>query len=515
MVNDNSTVISTKLSSYLSNLKNTDVRQHCSLIKKQNGFATSSFAFLFVSVFLGLLLTINVFVIIWSSFNKSIDYNDQETFRLSLSQFETNWLISKILVSFLSASLLTLIGLIGFGYYFNNYKKVDTPIVGIKKPVNFINRINLVCAGLAIVLVAFGYSIFIIYTSAYHKIVIEKQSYDFALKPNSIVSAKTLISTLLGITFCLALISLLASFLVYSVFSVQYRYFTTLIKLTREIIKLNAQTVVEEKVQESTNVNTKTEQIKEEVKVDSNQTQKVDLKSDLNDLFKKFNKQPFIKSTTQTQSVDSNSQTNRVDEATVRVDQQVNKTAEYAQNTQQVNAQANQTQQTRVDNQNPTSSLKDIFQRMNSYPKTQAVNNQTRPVDEQVVQPNQTQQVKAENVNPTISLKDIFAKANNYQRTQAVNNQTGPVEQQVNQQNPTPTTNVNPGDLYKNIFKFKSPLSANNETNSQKEVNQADNNPKPNPKEEDYGIGVKTIGQEHKQKEELKDLFKKIKDSKN
>ncbi|SYV94873.1 Uncharacterised protein, partial [Mycoplasmoides gallisepticum] len=47
---------------------------------------------------------------------------------------------------------------------------------------------------------------------------------------------------------------------------------------------------------------------------------------------------------------------------------------------------------------------------------------------------------------------------NSYTKTETVNNQTGPVEQEVNQTSSTSTTNVSPADLYKNIFKFKSPL---------------------------------------------------------
>lgn len=101
---------------------------------------------------------------------------------------------------------------------------------------------------------------------------------------------------------------------------------------------------------------------------------------------------------------------------------------------------------------------------------------------------------------------------NSYTKTETVNNQTGPVEQEVNQTSSTSTTNVSPADLYKNIFKFKSPLSATNEINNQKETSSVDENN--TPKQEDYGIGVKSINQAEKQKEELKNLFKKIKDSK-
>lgn len=90
MVNDNSTVILAKLSNYLSNLNNAKVKEHCSLIKKQNSFAISSFAFLFLSAFLGLLLTVNVFVILWTSYHQKIDYDDQEAVKLLLTQFETN-----------------------------------------------------------------------------------------------------------------------------------------------------------------------------------------------------------------------------------------------------------------------------------------------------------------------------------------------------------------------------------------------------------------------------------------
>ncbi|QEX47432.1 hypothetical protein RUS47_02775 [Mycoplasmoides gallisepticum] len=458
MVNDNSTVILAKLSNYLSNLNNAKVKEHCSLIKKQNSFAISSFAFLFLSAFLGLLLTVNVFVILWTSYHQKIDYDDQEAVKLLLTQFETNWLISKVLVSLLLISLVILISLISFGYYFNNYKQLDTPIKEIKKPVNFINRISLVCACFAIFLVSFGYFIFFIYSNDYHNAIKRKQAFDYMLKLDSIVNARTLISAILGILFCLALILLIASFLVYSVFSVQYHYFSSLDKLRRAIIKLNAQTKLEEKVQASTKTNVEAEPIKEEVKVEPTQTTKINQEADLNELFKKFNKQPFNKSATQTQSVEPNTRTNQVDDSTVKAQQ----TTEYVWNTQQ----ANPTQETKVNNnQNPTSSLKDIFKKMNSYTKTQTVNNQT-----------------------------------------------GPAEQEVNQTSSTSTTNVSPADLYKNIFKFKSPLSATNEINNQKETSSVDENN--TPKQEDYEIRVKSINQAEKQKEELKNLFKKIKNSK-
>lgn len=39
-----------------------------------------------------------------------------------------------------------------------------------------------------------------------------------------------------------------------------------------------------------------------------------------------------------------------------------------------------------------------------------------------------------------------------YTKTQTVNNQTGPVEQEVNQTSSTSTTNVSPADLYKNYL---------------------------------------------------------------
>ncbi|WP_027122037.1 hypothetical protein [[Mycoplasma] imitans] len=529
MVNDNNTVNLAKLSNYLSNLISTEIKPHCSLIKKQNGLSISSFTFLLISALLVLLLTVNVFIVLWTAYNSKPNFDDKTSIKLLLEQFNANRLISHVLFGFLLIILVSLITLISFGFYFNNHKKLDTPIKEIKRQLNFVNRVSLVCACITLFLAIFGFFVFFNFCGNYEEIIKSKKTLDDVIEKDSTINTKTLISGMLGIFFCFGVILLFASILIKSVFSVQYSFFTSLSKLKKAIVKLDAETVVvqEEKVEkpneqeqpQSENVQSNTqaqsEPSKEEVKPQSSSTPpnneqkhaqtKANPDPDLDALFKKFNKQTFSASATQTQAVDPNNTTKTTDqpttkinkEQTVKVDPKTDSNPEYTSSEStssqqsytppptsapQTEVNSNQTKETKV-NDNPTKDLKDVFKKMHAYTKTQEVNNQTTTVDN-----NQS------------------ASSQRVEQTTTVNKEDDSATQ-------TATSNVNPADLYKNIFKFKSPLSGANDEQNLKHTQSVQEENKDNI-EEELGIGVKTIKEEEKQKEELKNLFKKMKDSK-
>ncbi|MDC4182812.1 hypothetical protein [Mycoplasma bradburyae] len=486
MVNDNNKATFETLTNYIAYVKKGDLKVHWSLNKKQLSLSLSSFVFLTFTAFFVLVLACNVFYIVWSAFNNT-DINNSVDTSMMLDKVNNGWSVN---LAFFVLSLTTLICEIGFVLrcnYLLNFKKVITPIKLIKRSFNFINAIVLICLSLSLLFIVSGFGVYANFNKLYNRTVPTGKFFD-EINQGAIISQKTLLSAILGIFFTLSPTLLLASLLIYSVFVVQYHVFTSFYKITRAIRPLVKELVLQEKLKAKedknklTILNEQEEELNEKVvEVIKQKVTKPNVKENIN-----------IDQNNVNDSINNNQTTQQTPQPATNPNLDSLFKKMYANNSINPNPDTKSTQaytQT-YPNQNNINQTHNV-----NVNNTQSFNVNPTPAQQTI----NSQEVN-NNINPTSSLKDIIKKINTPTKSFDGQNQANNQTQSVNSSQQTNTNNINPGDLYKNIFKFKTPFATSNPNNNNQQNN-----------DDDLPVGIGVDNQQEKDSKLLKELLKNVK----
>ncbi|QZX48939.1 DUF4887 domain-containing protein [Mycoplasma sp. E35C] len=482
MVNDSKKLIFDTLTKYGLYVKQDGIEKHYKLIKIKKILFFSSVIFVSLSAILALVLAINSLYSTWLIFNQYADLSrlkSANNVKSIIDYFAWERLMNLIFfIITLLFLIITTILLIPFLITIN--KKVADPTNNVKRNFNFLSTITLIATSITIIFIIVGWIMYDNIMANYEKNA-ASQMFAKYINNSGVVKLKTIFSILLSLFFVSGPFLLFGCLFASIVFSFEYRVFSSFNKMTKMLKKLykdndlNEEELASDKKQKRSwfKKNKKEDQTlnqDQNNQANNNNSEPTQTKVNYDSIFKKMYNQKSYKYDEDLIREDMKQKADDGFDYTHQAKQQHNQQDQQQsyQQTQTVNEQPTKNDEPKVDANKQSEELKTIFEKINKSAKTKEVNNQTQEVN------NQTQSHSETNNNQQTESSSNSTKANDDLKDilKRFNKQKNPTEDLTKQQQePTTNVNSNPADIYKNIFKFKSPFKSKDNNESDNENN--------------------------------------------